>query len=265
MGIIFKTRDVLHRITVKFFPANLPGAKKPYNLRVVHEPELDIHAIASKAALYSVLTPPEVIEEGLAAGMELMYYLAADGYKIKTPVFTLKVTVPGEYEGHETALPEGLRPHGRLTLAPGLRKYLAEKVTLQFAGIERNEGFIRSLLDRTTGETDTVLTPGGLFILRGGGLKITSDAEHAGDAGLYYEDAETGARLREDDRNIVLNEPSTLGAAACGVTPGRTYYIIVRTQSKAGRGGKLLKHVREVRSEFTVTVSTTGRGEAPRV
>jgi hypothetical protein len=34
----------------------LPGAKKPYNLRAVRQPELDIHGIASKAEVYNLDT-----------------------------------------------------------------------------------------------------------------------------------------------------------------------------------------------------------------
>jgi hypothetical protein len=86
----------MHKIAVKFTHAFLPEAKKPYYLKAVHQPELDVHGIASKAGVYNIETSPKVIEEGLNAGMELIYYLAADGYKIKTPLFNLKIRVPGE-------------------------------------------------------------------------------------------------------------------------------------------------------------------------
>ena len=61
--------------------AFLPEAKKPFNLKAAHQPELDIHDIASKADVYNIGTSPKVIEEGMTAGMELIYYLAADGFK----------------------------------------------------------------------------------------------------------------------------------------------------------------------------------------
>jgi predicted alpha/beta-hydrolase family hydrolase len=96
MAIDFNVKDILHKIQVKFTHAFLPEAKKPYNLRTVHQPELDIHGIASKADVYNIGTSAKVIEEGLTAGMELIKYLVADGFKIKTPLFNLKVCVPGE-------------------------------------------------------------------------------------------------------------------------------------------------------------------------
>ncbi|MDR2053634.1 MAG: hypothetical protein LBP80_09485 [Treponema sp.] len=76
----------------KFVHAFLPDAKKPYNLKAVFQPELDIHGIASKAEVYNIEADPRVIEEGFTAACELIYYLAADGYKIKTPVFNLRAT-----------------------------------------------------------------------------------------------------------------------------------------------------------------------------
>ena len=42
--------------------------------------------------------------------MALDFKLAADGYKVNTPVFRLHVGIPGEYDGHETHLPEGTTP-----------------------------------------------------------------------------------------------------------------------------------------------------------
>ena len=69
MALDFTVRDVIHKITVKFVHAFLPDAKKPYNLRAVFQPELDIHALAGKAEVYNIETSPKVIEEGLTAAM----------------------------------------------------------------------------------------------------------------------------------------------------------------------------------------------------
>ncbi|MDR1837804.1 MAG: hypothetical protein LBQ89_09120, partial [Treponema sp.] len=74
----------------------LPTAKEAYNLRAVHQPEVDIHGIASKAEVYNTGISPRVIEEGLTAGIKIMFYLAADGYKIKTPLCTLILKEPRE-------------------------------------------------------------------------------------------------------------------------------------------------------------------------
>jgi hypothetical protein len=256
MAIDFKLKDVMHRIIVKFFPAYLPKAKKPYNLRAVYQPELDVHGIASKAEVYNITTSPKVIEEGMTAGMELIYYLAADGYKISTPVFRLRVGMPGEYDGYETRLPDGLHPYGLISLSAGLREYLKGNVQLQFDGIEHNEGYIGKVIDKQSGENDTVITQGGIFVLNGTGLKITSDEEHTGEVGLFYEWVDDGSRIGEDMNNIAQNSPKII-SALCGraLTANREFRIVIRTQSAVASGGKLLKNVREVKSDFTLTVA----------
>jgi hypothetical protein len=254
MALDFKTKDVMHRITVKFFPAFLPKAKKPYNLRAVYQPELDIHDIASKAEVYNITTSPKVIEEGMTAGMELIHYLVADGYKINTPVFRLRAGIPGEYDGHETHLPEGVYPHGLLSISAELRKYLSENIKLQFDGIEHNEGYIGSIFNKITGETDTNLSHNGLFVLKGTGLKIASDEKHTGDVGLFYESVADGTRIREAMTNIAQNEPSILSALCMNAVQGMEYRIVICTQSSVGHSSSLLKDVREVKSDFSVLI-----------
>ena len=264
MAILFNAKDVMHYITAKFFPTFLPTAKKPYNLRAVHQPRLDIHGIASKAEAYGIPASPILIEEGLTLGLELIYYLAADGYQIDTPVFQLKVGFPGEYDGHETKLPDDLQPHGSITLSARLREYLHKNVTPQIEGIAQNEGYIASFYDKNSDTTDTYITPGRLYIVHGIGLKIAADAEHASDVGLYYENAETGQRIHEEMRDIAQNEPSVLSAQApSGLIPGASYYIVIRTQSSVIHGSNLLKNVREVKSDFTVMVPANTQGKTP--
>ncbi|MDR2384279.1 MAG: DUF4469 domain-containing protein [Tannerella sp.] len=255
MALDFILKDVMHRITVKFFPAYLPKAKKAYNLRAVYQPELDIHGIASKAEMYNITTSPKIIEEGMTAGMELIYYLAADGYKINTPVFRLRVGTPGEYDGHETHLPEGFYPYGLISLSTRIREYLKETVKLQFDGIEQNEGFIGNIVDKQSGTTDMYITPGGIFVLNGIGLKIVSDEENVNNVGIYYESVEDGSRIKEDMNNIAQNTSSVI-SSLCGkpLSSEIEYRIVIRTQSSVGNASKLLKNIREVKSDFTIAL-----------
>jgi hypothetical protein len=251
-------RDVMHQIAVKFYPAGLPKAKKPYILRAVHLPELDVHAVASKAEMYNVALDPSIIEKGANAFLQLVTYLAADGYQIKTPLFTLKMSIPGEYNGRETHLPDGIRPQGRINLSADVQQYLREHVQLQFTGEKDTNGFIEEVIDRTTGGVNQTLHPGALFGITGGGLKIAADATHAGEVGIFLEPAAGGARVRIDPRNIIVNEPMRLAAVAppASTTPeGSQWRVVVRTQaSSKAHGGHLLKRIREMKSNFTLTI-----------
>jgi hypothetical protein len=251
MALDFTVKDVIHKVTAKFAPAFLPDAKKPYNLRAVNQPELDIHGIASKAEVYNIETEPKVIEEGLTAGCELIYYLAADGYKIKTPLFNLRIRLPGEYEGAETALNEGLYPEVRMQSAAPFREYIRDKVGVLFDGVDQAEGLIAEALDEHTGQVDEVMTIGNLLTIRGYGLKIEGDAEHKDEVGLFFDDG-AGNLVRAEI--IAVNEPRTLKAIVpATLGAGGEYALKVVTQSSAKGSGSLLKNPREVRSDFKLT------------
>jgi hypothetical protein len=222
--------------------------------------------------VYNITTAPKVIEEGATALMELIYYLAADGYKIKTPIFTLYITIPGVYDGTETRLPEGVAPRGRLKVALALQKYLAERVQLQVDGVDENRGIIAEAIDRATGDVNQTICPGALLELRGAGLKIATDARHTDDVGIFLEDAADGSRVKISPPDIAVNTPRHLDAVAppvSAIPAGKQYYVVVRTQaSTKAHGGLLLKEVREVKSDFTLTslpanTPSGAEGDAP--
>jgi hypothetical protein len=252
MALDFTVKDVIHKVTAKFVHAFLPEAKKPYNLRAVFQPELDIHGIASKAEVYNVKTDPKVIEDGFVGACELIYYLAADGYKIKTPLFNLRIRLPGEYEGAETSLNEGLYPEVRMQSAAPFREYIRNKVGVQVDGVDQSEGLIAETVDEYTSQLDEVMTIGNLLTIRGYGLKIEGDDEHTDEVGLWFDNGQNPPIKAEI---IAVNEPRTLKTivpATLGV--GGEYTLKVVTQSSAKSRGAMLKNIREVRSDFKLTV-----------
>ncbi|MDR0645004.1 MAG: DUF4469 domain-containing protein [Treponema sp.] len=251
MALDFTVKDIIHKVMAKFIHAFLPGAKKPYNLKAVFQPELDIHGIASKAEVYNIEADPRVIEEGFTAACELIYYLSADGYKIKTPVFNLSIRLPGEYEGAETRLPDGVHPEARLQVSASLRKYIRERVQVEFDGIDQRDGIIAEAVDEHTGQLDEVMTIGNLLTIRGYGLKVEADADHAGQEGLFFDDGATAPVKAEI---LAVNEPRTLKAIVpASLVVGTDYALKVVTQSSTKGSSGLLKNLREVRSEFKLT------------
>jgi len=253
MAIDFAVKDILHRIQVRFIHAFLPEAKKPYNLKAVHQPELDIHGIASKAEVYNIETSPKVIEEGLTAGMELICYLVADGFRIKTPLFNLKLRVPGEYDGSETHLPDGVFPTARLQTSPAFRKYLRERVKADFGGIDQSDGLIAEAYDEAAEMADEVATIGNLLTIHGFGLKIEGDELHKDEVGLFFEPECGGAAVKADI--IAVNEPRTLKVIVPALKTGVQYRLKVVTQSSAKNGAAVLKNLREIRSDFVLAAA----------
>jgi hypothetical protein len=251
MAIDFNVKDVIHKIAAKFVPAFLPDAKKPYNLKAVHQPDLDVHGIASKAEIYNVSTSPKVIEEGLTAGMELIKYLVSDGFRIKTPLFNLKIRLPGEYDGSETHLPSGVFPVARLQVSAAFRKYLNEKVQVEFDGIDQSEGLIAQATDEAPGLVDEAATIGNILTIHGHGLKIEADEEHKEQAGVFFV-PKPGLPIKA--AVIAVNEPKTLKVVVpAELVEGTAYQIGVETWSSAKHSGSPLKKARDMRSDFMVT------------
>jgi hypothetical protein len=186
MALDFQARDIIHNVVARFVHAFLPDAKKPYNLKAEFQPELDVHGIASKAEVYNMETSPKVIEEGMNAGLELIYYLVADGYRIKTPLFNLRMRLPGEYSGDETHLPNDVFPEARMSSTAAFRKYLRDTVKVEFAGIADDSGHIGEAIDAASGNVDETATIGNILTIRGHGLKIESDDDHQAEVGAYF-------------------------------------------------------------------------------
>jgi hypothetical protein len=250
-SITFKLKDILHKLLGKFTPAWLPNAKKPYNLRAVFQPEIDIHGIASKAAVYNIETDPQVIEEGFTAACELIYYLLADGYKVKTLLFNSWARLPGEYDGSETSLAPGLHAELIMQTAPPLREYIKEKVTVQIDGIDDTDGLIAEALDEHTGLKDDVMTVGNLVTLRGWGLKIDGEPAQEPVLGLWFDGP--GAATRAEI--IPVNEPKTLKfIVPATLTVGSDYGLVIVTQSSTKNNAAVLKHRRTLKSAFKLTV-----------
>ena len=255
MAIDFEVTDRLHTIEARFAPAFLPGAKKPCRLKAVRQPEVDIHGIASKAEVYNIGTSPRVIEEGLTAAIKIIYYLAADGYRINTPLFKHKIHIPGEYGGAETRLGKGCFPEARFTASAPFREYLRKNVKVEICGKDSGEGIIGSAVDEATGLADETATVGGLLTVRGLAIKISAGPGRGGETGLYFEHSgdPAGQALIKADI-VALSQPRTLKAIVpAGLKPGASYTLLIRTQESAKGHGTMLKEMREIRSEFSLT------------
>ena len=82
-----------------------------------------------------------------------------------------------------------------------------------------------------------------------------ADAAHQSEAGLYLQSRITGTRVKVN--LIAINEPRTLKfTVPSGLNPSQSYFVLIVTQSSVRSGGHLLKELREVRSDFNITVAS---------
>jgi hypothetical protein len=250
MAIDFLSDDVIHNLVVRFVNAFLPGARKPYNLKAEFQPELDVHGVAAKADVYKIGTDSRVIEDGVNAFIELVYYLVADGYKIKTPLFNLKMRIPGEYTGDETRLAEGVYPEARLQASAAFREYLKKTVRLEFAGILEDFGHIGEVFDESSEDLDESATIGNILAIRGHGLKISADESHKLETGVYFQGPD---EKRIKCALVPVNQPRLLKVIVpSSLVPGTPYAIVIITQSSIHNNGHILKNPRTIRSDFTL-------------
>jgi hypothetical protein len=251
MGIDFVISDVVHKITGKFVRNHLPDAKKPYVLRAKFQPELDVHGIASKGAMYNIATDPKIIEEGFNTACVLIYYLTADGYKCKTPLFNTVARISGEYDGSETSLPDGVKAEVHMQRAAAFRRYIEEHCEVFIDGVDNADGLIAEAVDEKTGHVDDVATIGNLLTIHGLGLKIEGDEAHKDQMGVFFVPP-SGLPLKAEI--IAVNEHRTLKLITPPtLTAGTEYTLRIFTMSSGKGGGALLKTVRDMRSEFKLT------------
>jgi len=246
--------DRMHNVVVKFVRSFLPGAKKPYRLKAVLQEELDIHDIAGKADAYNIGVRPEVIEDGLTAGLQLIRYLVADGHRVKTPLFRLKLRFPGWYDGYEIRLPEGMLPEARFIASEDFQNYLGKNVVITIDGIDQSDSIIARVIDEATGLVNECVTLDNIITVEGLGLKIETDEAHKGEVGLFLVPEADGPAVKA---RVLINEPKTLKALVpAGLSVGAAYTLRVVTQSSAIVSNYLLKELREIQSRFALTACT---------
>jgi hypothetical protein len=250
MRLGFDFSSVFQRIAVKFVPAFLPGLNNSFHLKAAHSTVLDIQAVASKADEFNITTSPKVIEQGLNDGLKLMYYLAANGYRIRTPLFSLKISIPGIYDGTERHLPPGVYPVPRIRINPELRKYCKENVKVEFDGKSDTEGYIGHALDEATGKIDEVMTRGNLLTINGCGIKLESDEPHREQMGVFFK-PKSGVPIKA---SIVAWNSSRLLKVIVPpeLTEGAEYQIAVETWSSPKGHSGVFKKARDMRSKFTL-------------
>ena len=246
MSFIDDYSHTYHKLAVKYVPAYLPEAKKPYNLKPVHQHALDIHEIAGMADSYKIGIDPRVIEEGLKGGLRLIERLAADGYRIKTSLFNLRIRVPGEYEGSEISLPDGVHPVVRLGPSAEYRKYVKERVQIEFDGLEPPVGIISGFLDIDEDEYKTIFVPGNQFKVKGRGIRVMGSDPACG---VFFVNANDP--LQEVRASRIADNTQTKIIGICPNTTWQYSKLVVRTQF-FGSTTRFLKTVRVIESSFMI-------------
>jgi len=246
MLVVNDYNEKMQKTIAKFVHNNLPEAKKPYSLITMHQEALDLHGVASKADAYGIGTDPKVIEQGLEEGMKLIAYLVMDGWRVRAPLFNLRIRVPGEYDGTETELPEGVHPVVRLRASSEFRKYVKEHVRIEIDGVAVKNGLISAFLDIDENVTNSIFVPGDQFKLTGTDIMAVGGDPSVG---VYFTPVDSPAHAVRVTR-IARNSRSEI-IGICPQTGYQRNKIVVKTQYY-GSTVKFLKTVKTIESSFVI-------------
>jgi len=131
------------------------------------------------------------------------------------------------------------------------RSYLKDRVKVQIEGKQDTEGYIARATDEKTGLVDEIATVGNILTIQGYGLKLEAPPSYS--PGVFFK-PESGIPI--EATVIAVNEPRTLKLVVpAGLADGVPYRLRVQTWSSIRNGGTILKNMRDMRSEFTLTVA----------
>ena len=166
--------------------------------------------------------------------------LVADSFKIKTPLFNLRMRIPGEYLGPERQLPPEVFPEARMNTSARLREYLRDKVKIVLDGVDQSDGLIAEIIDETTGLVDEATARGHLLTIHGFGLKIDGAEENRTSLGLYFVPVDGGEAVKAEI--VAVNEPRTLKIIVSqGGVSGAKYTPKVVTQTSLKHASNILR------------------------
>jgi hypothetical protein len=252
VSIDFIEKHVKLDLPAKFVHTHLPDAKKPFNLKAAHPQELTIKEVATMAAEYNIETSPKTIEDGTNAFFALCCRLIPRGHTIKTILANFSLKIPGEYNGSETHLPEGVYPVVKAHVGAFLQEFVKDNVNVTIDGHSDLEGRIAEAYDEKTLTTNDVCTIDEILTITGNGMKIEWDEAHKDDAGLFLiKDNTPDVKVTK----VVVNEPRTLKiiVPTAKMEVGEAYRLKIVTQSSPSSSSNLLKDPRTIISDFTLT------------
>ncbi|MDR0645398.1 MAG: DUF4469 domain-containing protein [Treponema sp.] len=178
------------------------------------------------------LTRSDVISV-LEAEKEVVSDIIADGGAVNTELFNAFPSISGVFDSPDSPF-DHPKHKVNIKLHPGmvLRSAVSSVKPKRIAAVVTGT-IITAVTDLKSGAVNSTLTPGRDVKISGVKLKIAGASE---DVGLYFV-PETGAPIKGDPSDIVVNNPSELIAVIPPLTDG-VYRVRIITQYSSG---KLLK------------------------
>ncbi|MCL2214126.1 MAG: DUF4469 domain-containing protein [Treponema sp.] len=246
MSITNTVTDVLHRIRVKLYPSNLPGAKGAFSARIDNEAVLTIDEVCAALKTRGGFSGnyDELVNHVKQFFDEAAYQLC-DGFAVNTGYFSIHPAVGGFFNKADDACDSRKNPiRFRFRTRTPLRR-LSEHIVIETEKGETN-GIIEQFTDMETGLDNKSLSSGGLFTLLGNKIKISGDNP---ECGLYFVSTGSQHSKIKVKKALLINTSRKVIGVIPSLPAGR-YFIEIKTQYTVG--GTDLKEPRTVISSFTV-------------
>jgi len=238
----------LHKIKAQLYDNVLTPNPNDFMARVISERSLSIKDVCRAATTRGGADISAAAMEH-AAGLFLkeMGYALCDGFSINTGWFTASVSIKGVFAGpNEKFNPSKHTVMFDFKQGSLLRKELGA-VSVIITGVADTSAFVAQVTDVKTGSINDMLTPGRNLRINGSRIKIAGDHD---DNGIYFINQDTQARLRVEDTDVAVNNPSELMIIIPPLAAG-AYRLEIVTQFSSG---KHLKQPRTASLDRVLTV-----------
>jgi hypothetical protein len=245
---VYSVKEVLHKIRVRLYPSRLPQARGALYARTDSEAALSLEDVAAEMKNRGGFTGnyQDLIAHVRQFLDEVVYQLC-DGFAVNLGYFSIHPAVGGLFKSEDES-PAGHPVTFRFRSRARLRE-IAKSVVVEVEKAKK-PGRIEGCFDLDSGETNGRLTPGGIFTLSGGKLKVAGDDP---ECGIYFVSALDPDKRFKVASRLAVNISSRL----CGVVPAMPegdYQIVIVSQYTVG--GIPLKTPRSITSDFTVKVGS---------
>jgi hypothetical protein len=239
--------EVLHRIRVKLYQNHLPKIEGKYVARTNSERTLSIDEICETMKRRGGYTGSVAdLKEHVYLFNDEVGYQLCDGYAINMGYFSIHPNVGGVFDDKREGVTPDKHPIGFKFRVRNALRELAKHIEVFVEGAAETGAFIDEFHDNVSDTINEKATPGGIFSIVGGKVKIVGDPD---ETGVYFV-AEDGTEVKVAGR-LEENEPSRILGIIPELPSDNEWTLEVRT--KYSNSVTLLKEVRVIKSEFTLT------------
>ncbi|MDR1259690.1 MAG: DUF4469 domain-containing protein [Tannerellaceae bacterium] len=241
--------NIFHKIRANLYKNYLTEDPDDYSIRVIADRSLNISEVCEIAVSRGGAdVTAAAMEHAVELWLKEMGYQLCDGYSINTGWFTASVNVKGVVNN-----PLGQYDPDKHTIIfefhqGALMRKEIPSITVEIQGAPNTDGYIAQVLDVKTGSINNLLTVDRNLRISGSRLKIAGDGKYDS-IGVYFH-GDSGATVKVDPTDIVINNPSELMVVIPSVPMSSTCTLEIITQYTVGY---ILKEPRSITFDQVLT------------